>query len=879
MQNWDNVADRLRVIAGAPGVWLNAGQRDSLRVIADRLPDHGLIIADEVGMGKTRIAVAVARAVVEAGGRVAILIPAGLGDQWQTELNAGEVPRVRDVIRSLWTFLSAWDEEDAPRHWFDESVVLVSHGLANWRLGLNAAPWRFELLHILIGLARKASGRAPHGFNAALKETDDWARRAAEGIATHCASAADPVIRDTFAALRDTIDWRQATRGENYGSDSDLRASLQQAVGLGLGSFDLLIVDEAHKSRREESGLSRLLERTILPRADSRRLCMTATPVELSGADWTDMLTRIQLDVPRQQQILLAVAQYGEAVRRVRLVWRSSAEAREAYVDAAAALQKALGPFVLRRDKRADEAVIQFRKESTRAEGAAAANAESYRWQHEIAVTPAMLSPEWQQAVCAAEALSFVASGVDDPAAKRLRLTFGSGHGINHGIAGLIDAGGRSAEDTQRGEDDPELETVPTAADEVTVPTSLAETKRLDRVDWWIRILSRVAQAKGALHDHPHILAAVAAIEAYHSDGEKVLVFGRFTSPLRALTELLNARAMLRALDAGEPWPQRNSLADEVPAIEAAHRQLGRAGDFDKDALDDALTRQYGAEESRRGAARRELLDRIVSGIDPADENLRRLADAARGDAGETETVLATALEQHLDGDRRIDLTVSNRELAEAFASLISEFCEPGKRDTDRYPMLSTTEAGDLWRDLFARLKDEYGSGRGRFARLMIGATSRSTRRTLQHAFNRPHSQPRVLVANSMVGREGLNLHGACRVVVLLHPEWNPGVVEQQIGRVDRVESHWARGLTEAIRHGRRPLPRIEVRPVIFEGTYDSHHWAVLMERWDDLRAQLHGVVVPYRLREGCTEEEQRIIRYLEAAAPDFSPTQTGTRA
>ena len=37
------------------------------------------VIADEVGMGKTRIAVEVARSVIEAGGRVAILVPPGLG--------------------------------------------------------------------------------------------------------------------------------------------------------------------------------------------------------------------------------------------------------------------------------------------------------------------------------------------------------------------------------------------------------------------------------------------------------------------------------------------------------------------------------------------------------------------------------------------------------------------------------------------------------------------------------------------------------------------------------------------------------------------------------------------------------------------------------
>jgi hypothetical protein len=100
----------------------------------------------------------------------------------------------------------------------------------------------------------------------------------------------------------------------------------------------------------------------------------------------------------------------------------------------------------------------------------------------------------------------------------------------------------------------------------------------------------------------------------------------------------------------------------------------------------------------------------------------------------------------------------------------------------------------------------------------MYGGTEPQTRRFLQLAFNRPGSHPRVLVAQSLVGREGLNLHRACRTVVLLHPEWNPGVVEQQIGRVDRVDSLWERQLGERLGQGpgEAPWPRILVRPVVF---------------------------------------------------------------
>jgi hypothetical protein len=42
-------------------------------------------------MGKTRIAVEVCRCVIECGGRAAILVPPGLGYQWQDELRAGSL--------------------------------------------------------------------------------------------------------------------------------------------------------------------------------------------------------------------------------------------------------------------------------------------------------------------------------------------------------------------------------------------------------------------------------------------------------------------------------------------------------------------------------------------------------------------------------------------------------------------------------------------------------------------------------------------------------------------------------------------------------------------------------------------------------------------
>lgn len=879
-KGWHRVSENLEILAAAAGPHLNEGQRASLRALAARLPDHGVLIADEVGMGKTRIAVAVAHAVTEAGGRVAILIPPTLGFQWQEELRHGDIPNVPDVVRSLWGYLAAWSDPAQPKPWFDRDVLLISHGFVTWRLGATTRPWRFQILPFLAGLAQHAQTNIyPHGFKAMSKHADPWVQAAACSIARFCNGSSEATVRSRFAAVGSETTWRTANQGVSYERGSASRQLLQSAVGLGFGAFDLVIIDEAHKNRGEDGGLANLLRNTLLRSGSARRLCLTATPVELNANDWDQALARIDVDAGSRARIRPIVQHYGDAARRVRLGWRSSAAAREAYIAAAHAFETALRPYVLRRDKRGDAAVASFGEAS-----ASVGDPNSYRWQHDIAVTPAHLSLGWRQAVCAAEALSFVVHGRDDPAAKRLRLTFSNGHGI----ATQLDASAATAEDALVQPGDPDGDTV-LPADPATPAKegelSSAEQKRLGRAAWWQRVIDKTARADGALYMHPAILATIAAIEAYDAEGEKVLVFGRFTGPMRALVELLNARAMLRALDAGAPWPQRQIDQREIAAAAAAHRQLGRAGSFDAAGIDAQLALQYEGIERRREVLRASLFDLILLGLPAAERDARILAEAAKVGRDGDRAVLAAAIDQLLDLGRRarheteelrqgeMSSTFSAEAVAEAFLQLLSALRERGDGDAEGDGALDKVEAGALWRTFAERLGDEYRTERGRFARLMNGATTLPTRRTLQLAFNRPESNPRVLVAQSLVGREGLNLHQACRVVILLHPEWNPGVVEQQVGRVDRVGSRWAQRLEVALRSGMRPLPRIEIRPVIFEGTYDAYHWRVLHDRWDDLHAQLNGVVVPHRLRSGCTDEERSEIHRLDSAAPNFKPT------
>ncbi|MCA9123185.1 MAG: type III restriction endonuclease subunit R [Planctomycetaceae bacterium] len=904
-EGWKKVAEILRSQGNGcethneKPAWLNAGQRASVRAVAKRIPENGVIIADEVGMGKTRIVVAAIAAVVEAGGRVAVVVPPGLGFQWHEELRDGfqwhnavrgvELPDAPAILRSYWSYLEAWAPEQPEHHkpWFNEKVIVVSHRFANWRIGMKSDNWRRALLPEVYAQWRMRQARAPRFYkdNEVLK--DPWVKNAAKSIVEAVPLAGNHPGHSFLNHLADNFNWTGTLDGD-YGQGTELRAWLEKTVGLGLGVFDLVVIDEAHKSRGTDSGLSRLLETVLCTRdAHARRICMTATPVELDVSQWSDPLQRIGLEQIRRDSLKTTIDKYAEAVRKLRQRWRESEQAREEFCSAASLFQNALQPYVLRRDKREDEHVQKFHQ--------IAGPIAHYRRESEAMVDTATLSPEWKQAVCGAEALSLVTRQADDDAAtQRLRLTLGNGHGI----ATFLDESRRDAQADAKQEaceDQRNRDAKPGN------PKGSAEhrpdNKRRQRAEWWASIVKQGLGNKGnALFDHPVLTEAVRTIEKHTSKGEKgekVLVFGRFTEPMRALTNLLNAREMLRRVYRGEPWPQRKVHESEGPAVRKAWEQLRnelKLPDLDETELDRNLDEQYKRLEQAREGFRESLIERLEKGLDEIGVKPDSQYHAAHSALSRSVTIadnddlalVARTLIELSGGASRKSLDwlddVPPRDLALAFRELIDSAADRDDPDADEDAdgKIDETEAARFWENLLKRIKEEYARNQGGFARFMYGQTEPSSRRLIQQAFNRAGCFPMVLVAQSLVGREGLNLHKACRTVVLLHPEWNPGIVEQQIGRVDRVNSHWCKLLDEAAKSGvsANECPHIEVIAIVFKGTYDEHNWTVLRQRWDDLRAQLHGVVIPRPNAED-DSQEMRIWEKLENQAPYFSPSKS----
>ncbi len=534
--------------------------------------------------------------------------------------------------------------------------------------------------------------------------------------------------------------------------------------------------------------------------------------------------------------------------------------------------QERLSRYLLRRDKREEESIQKFCKFHH-------GPCHEYRQQIEICVETRSLDSAWKQAICAAEALSLYSGTTDQSSTQRMRLTMGNGHGIS-----------RYLDELHRSEEDKKQDAVDNASDafhQLNATKPKSDAKRDARAKWWRESIARsLGNADDALLFHPAIWKAVETIEQATKDGEKVLVFGKFTRPMRALVSLLNAKAMLSAIQEGAPWPsagirgEQNGCLDDSdwPAVRAVKKQLGCQLSLDEIAT--RLKEAYKADERNLRSFRESLVKNIKKGMN----ELRYLgkphlavfaAFQADIDDQPNKLPLVSRAISELIGNVTEEEDTSAVDCADAFFKMVEAMSDQDSFDVSDDESFDDEAATAKWQSIERRLSEEMSRTRGSFARLMFGETSTESRRMIQAGFNRATSNPRVLVAQSLVGREGLNLHHACRIVVLLHPEWNPGVVEQQIGRVDRVGSHWSQLLDQATASGppALPLKRIEVRPIIFRGTYDEWNWQVLQTRWDNLRSQLHGVVIP--ASSVVTDAETKaLVEKIQRMAPCFSPNR-----
>jgi len=473
------------------------------------------------------------------------------------------------------------------------------------------------------------------------------------------------------------------------------------------------------------------------------------------------------------------------------------------------------------------------------------------------------LEPAWRRNVLAFELLGKAAKGLSDaPIEKLLDRRFASGHIDEQllrrlGTAAVI-------------EGDPVL------------------SRKKQRVRYWASYFADyetqadigIEQPSNWLASHPRIRTAIRRIEHWTMraglDGikEKVLVFGTYTAPLRCLRDCLNARSLLRQIGNGLP-ARRGGLSLELIRYELqqmveegvapsalAHLRMGeldvrlieaaKSWERLRQNLAATITDDWVCDEMRISDRRADsistvteyarehvIFDALAQGENPATSPEERKSRAK----GVLKALIAA--QSGYGEDREAEDIQSAESMLDRITALISSERSPEGDAGGHVSHASSTPAVYLG-----------------------GGVSAVSQRLIQARFNEKNSNPTVLICQSVVGREGLNLHKACRVVLLFHPEWNPAVVEQQIGRVDRIGSRWEKLATAWRENGGEPeeFPRIVVEALCFSGTYDEYQTDQLNRRMAELKAQLFGEFA------SDIEVSDEVSEILREKGIDFSP-------
>ncbi|WP_147452004.1 helicase-related protein [Corallococcus sp. CA041A] len=899
---WTRAADALRRLVAEDAAkpceeqHLDDGQRASLIWMAERLPQSGVVLADEVGTGKTRLACAVVHAVLDAGGRAAVVVPHGLMHQWAAEsrklrVNSPvpkELTTFTEFLREVSLNEASWMDL-SPRP--DESEWwLISHGFRAPLVRSNSDEWRAALpafveLHLASRVERE-DGRTRFGKLQRKIENAPASRWGWNGMA-RIASEVAPRVRG-LRDLRKRIEslpplnvsgWNNDALFAQFGNNGDGRPLTEELLGLWLGEFDLIVIDEAHKSRGEvgvedtalgaASGtvLARLVDALLKQPESGRRLCLTATPMELELTQWLDLLGRTRSGLDRERGGQVVKRLHDAAVRAA--VAPDEGSRLDELCAAARDFTRTLAPHVTRRRRDDDPLVTSFRTGAALSARLPHPHRRLQRVRIGWSETVGQDSP-WLNVLFAAECMSQCARGLtlkdtaDWPRAVRDAYT-------------KLSAGHVSIDLSETSE--------PLRVPE---PGVVDDHKRgkIARVAYWYRrlrdgrkrVLDGLPPVNGAETDpdaeHPRILAAVEEIERWTLIREKVLVFGVFLRPLRLLRDVLNVRHALRAADAGRPIS--HDVHTDAALLGIALRQIERMRA--KGTLSGRLCAGNGADVRRALSDSHKAYERLRRQV---RERAKKVVITWRTDptllgGAPADHELESALEDHLVSFVLDDFLATDSQSGEVtherFDALTAEFVEErlrpllgelGDEDVDEEQAVLRKEA------LRALIEDD--DGRQSFhARLLQGATRWETRRYLQAAFNRPGASPWVLIAQSQVGREGLNLHESCRVVVQFHAEWNPAILEQQIGRVDRKGSFWERLARKWLDEGAQGEPPfIEVRQLVFEGTYDAFQWDRVMRRQHVFDASLFGTLLPSDAWDRVPQE--RLLELL-AAAPSFRP-------
>lgn len=839
---------------------------------------EGVVLADQVGMGKTYVACAVAASVLlntpewaTGGGRqVAIVVPPGVASKWVGEwarfasTYLGESSGLRgptEPITKADDFLKALDDPDS-RH---VDVLVVTHTALS-RLTVNH--------HIQLALVWAATGGThPSEHGERLRRTyakwcgehrgliEDrvystaavlgllaeppaqwrtaWARLAGEDLDD------DPVPHDVLRALarydlsevRDILERLPRNRipdarrlGDKLvAARAELAAQttsyMRQVLARSSARFPLLVLDEAHAAKNDGTRLAQMFAATdstsgrgVLHGVADRMLLLTATPFALGNDEFVRILRRLgattasgvgrpeSLDdvLDRLGHVMAAAQEAGQlfdaawsrladgAARELE-AWEPvdppvtlSSSAAAAWTAATLAVEKrqamhaALSPWVIRHERIKNRTIVP-----------GAAILDSGLATEGIAVPNELSLPF----LLAARAQSLGESGSRRPY-------------FAYGIASSFAAFLRIGEDDR----DSDLDAVAAGSG----PDGAAGDSD---VEWYRRQIETSILDGGEIRArHPKIDATVRRAVEQWEQFEKTVVFCWYVRTGGRLQEEITRQIAEYVMDRGSR-AFGVDRSDEV-SVRREYRNLAvRLLPSGADARTNASYQAihgYLTDSLHEHVGRGPETDAVVLGVaEVAIRNVRTpefLSRCARvGHGMSSAEVIAELSERRPGGEALIDRWVefAERLLQPGFTSsratimedLIGHFSE---------------DTSDEWHG--ATEHPHAGRASIRTVRWAQGKMRLADRVRLTSIFNTP-SAPEVLVASSVMG-EGIDLHMNCDTVIHHDLDWNPGVIEQRTGRIERIGS-----LAE--RRGKG----INVYVPYLAGTHDEKMFRVVEDR------------------------------------------------
>lgn len=846
-----------------------ARQRRTAEDILRRLQSQeGVVLADQVGMGKTYVALAVATSYILRGptmDQVVVFVPARVAEKWVNEwgkfreallVDAAGIRCVKHAIRSGEDFLKALDDPPRTRN----HLVIVTHealtstlkdSFIQLALLYYAIRNRHEASAMRSRIAKWSDGAKglirdrrfrPEIVERLLASPPDqwravWERATGEDLGDepvpgHLQAVAQQISLD---AVLDAV--RQLPINRSQALETRLKEAREtlndatQAVWKQVLATPpkphnpLLIIDEAHALKNDRTRVSRLF--TPLPNAPEdgalrgifdRILLLTATPFELGHSELINILRRldaIRPMRPRPEEALDArLERLGEALRRAQ--------------ETAMILNESWGRIC-------PEDVAAFDSWSADAEPPAqlphatrcawrdASYAVRARRAMHAALRPWVIrhEREHRRDYLAGSAIlpgneAHTGTGLEIPEAAALpfllaaRAQAVAAAHRNGATRPLFAYGIASSYETFLRLESTEVALdTDVASEEGDGPRDApaAHVAAGTPAQWYQREISALLDSGSRREQHPKIVASVERATSLWLLGDKCLIFCWYIRTTEALQNALKNR--LDAIMQARATQSLGIAAEDVEArLDSISGSLLKAGTVSHKEIRDRLFREF-ATAANGDDDLAEAITRV------AIRNLRTPAFLVRythlrGDLD------ARGLLDGIGGDNpaRVNLLARWTEFVSRMAAMTND---------ERTKILTNLQGEHPGDEDGGATVISRGASLAQVRRA-YGGTDREDRERLISVFNTPFA-PDILVASSVMG-EGIDLHQECRHVIHHDLDWNPSKLEQRTGRLDRIGA-----LAE------RQGANIAVFEPYLSGTHDEKMFRVVKDRagWFDV--------------------------------------------